>query len=110
MFVKTFSLDWSRERSRRLETRLLVGERVLGNEDVGDQVWLGYTYLWNDAQTDAELIESKGAGPDVHDRRPESARRQARADLAFPEPDRVHALPHHVRQVCTRHEHAPGQP
>lgn len=55
VFVKTFALG-----GRRLETRLLVGERVRGNEDVGDQVWLGYTYLWNDEQTDAELIEAKG--------------------------------------------------
>ncbi|HEX3146525.1 MAG TPA: PQQ-dependent sugar dehydrogenase [Gemmataceae bacterium] len=55
VFVKTFSLG-----DRRLETRLLVGERVAGNEEVGDQVWLGYTYLWNDDQTDAELIDSKG--------------------------------------------------
>src|SRR5262249_42256952 len=27
---------------------------------IGDQVWNGYTYLWNDEQTDAELIEAKG--------------------------------------------------
>lgn len=55
IFVKTFALG-----GRRLETRLLVGERVAGNEEVGDQVWLGYTYLWNDDQTDAELIDAKG--------------------------------------------------
>jgi uncharacterized repeat protein (TIGR03806 family) len=55
VMVKTFSLG-----GRRLETRLLVGERVAGSEEVGDQVWLGYTYLWNDDQTDAELIEAKG--------------------------------------------------
>jgi uncharacterized repeat protein (TIGR03806 family) len=55
VFVKTFSLD-----GKRIETRLLVGERVMGNEDIGDQVWLGYTYRWNDAQTDAELVEKQG--------------------------------------------------
>jgi uncharacterized repeat protein (TIGR03806 family) len=55
VMVKTFSLG-----GRRLETRLLVGQRVAGNEEVGDQVWHGYTYLWDDAQTDAELIEAKG--------------------------------------------------
>jgi uncharacterized repeat protein (TIGR03806 family) len=63
VFVKTFALDLepgNPKSRRRLETRLLVGERVAGNEDVGDQVWLGYTYLWNDDQTDAELIEAKG--------------------------------------------------
>ena len=63
VMVKTFSLDLEAgnpKARKRLETRLLVGERVAGNEEVGDQVWLGYTYLWNDDQTDADLIESKG--------------------------------------------------
>jgi uncharacterized repeat protein (TIGR03806 family) len=63
IMVKTFSLDLepgNPKSRRRLETRLLVGERVAGSEEVGDQVWLGYTYLWNDDQTDAELIEAKG--------------------------------------------------
>jgi len=41
--VKTFSVD-----GRRVETRLLVQHEV---ED-----WVGYTYAWNDAQTDAELV------------------------------------------------------
>jgi uncharacterized repeat protein (TIGR03806 family) len=69
VFVKTFSLelDPGNPKSRkRLETRLLVGERVAGSEEVGDQVWLGYTYLWNDAQTDAELIEAKGLDKKYH--------------------------------------------
>jgi uncharacterized repeat protein (TIGR03806 family) len=63
VFVKTFALDLepgNPKSRRRLETRLLIGERVAGSEEVGDQVWLGYTYLWNDDQTDAELIEAKG--------------------------------------------------
>jgi uncharacterized repeat protein (TIGR03806 family) len=63
VMVKTFSLELepgNPKSRKRLETRLLVGERVAGTEEVGDQVWLGYTYLWNEDQTDAELIESKG--------------------------------------------------
>jgi uncharacterized repeat protein (TIGR03806 family) len=56
VLVKTFSLD-----NRRLETRLLVAERVGGTEEYGDQVWNGYTYIWNADQTDAELAPSKGA-------------------------------------------------
>jgi uncharacterized repeat protein (TIGR03806 family) len=63
VMVKTFSLELEPgdpKSKKRLETRLLVGERGAGSEEVGDQVWLGYTYLWNDDQTDAELIESKG--------------------------------------------------
>ena len=31
-----------------------------GTEEYGDQVWNGYTYIWNDDQTDAELADSKG--------------------------------------------------
>ena len=49
------------ESKRRIETRILHHERLQGPEDVGDQLWRGYTYIWNDTQTDAELLEnSKG--------------------------------------------------
>ncbi len=44
---------------RRLETRILHHERLTGGESVGDQYWQGYTYIWNDAQDDAELLEEK---------------------------------------------------
>lgn len=55
VLVKTFSLD--REAGnlatrQRIETRLLV---IQQNE------WVGYTYLWNDEQTDATLVEAAGA-------------------------------------------------
>lgn len=36
---------------RRLETRVMVKQ---------DDHWLGYSYLWNDAQTDAELVARDG--------------------------------------------------
>lgn len=42
---------------RRLETRLLHYEKLVGSETVGDQLWRGYTYIWNDLQTDAVLLE-----------------------------------------------------
>jgi len=60
VLVKTFFLETEPGVRRRLETRLLVGERVSGTEEYGDQVWSGYTYIWNDAQTDAELAPAKG--------------------------------------------------
>jgi uncharacterized repeat protein (TIGR03806 family) len=63
VLVKSFFLDLEpgNPKSRqRLETRLLHSFRVPGTEEVGDQVWYGYTYLWNKEQTDAELIDSKG--------------------------------------------------
>jgi uncharacterized repeat protein (TIGR03806 family) len=52
--VKTFSLELQPgdpQSRRRLETRLLVREQ-------GE--WSGYSYEWNDAQTDAELVPATG--------------------------------------------------
>jgi uncharacterized repeat protein (TIGR03806 family) len=60
VLVKTFSLETEPGKKHRLETRLLVAEIVGGTEEYGDQVWSGYTYIWNDAQTDAELADIKG--------------------------------------------------
>jgi uncharacterized repeat protein (TIGR03806 family) len=50
--VKTFHLEQVRgkpESARRLETRLMVRS---------PRGWAGYTYVWNDAQTEATLIQS----------------------------------------------------
>ncbi|MCS6977890.1 MAG: PQQ-dependent sugar dehydrogenase [Gemmatales bacterium] len=61
--VKTFSLEMERGNPasrRRLETRILHFEQLEGTEEVGDQYWHGYTYIWNDDQTDAVLLESQG--------------------------------------------------
>jgi uncharacterized repeat protein (TIGR03806 family) len=55
VLVKSFALDLEagNPQSRKwIETRFLVLQQ---NE------WVGYTYRWNDAQTDAELVEAKGA-------------------------------------------------
>jgi uncharacterized repeat protein (TIGR03806 family) len=60
VLVETISLELEQGNSqsrRRLETRILHHERVAGDEDVGDQLWQGYTYLWNDQQSDAVLLE-----------------------------------------------------
>ncbi len=64
VFVKTFSLETETgnpKSVRRLETRLLHHIKMPGNDDeYGAQVWNGYTYVWNDEQTDAELLDAKG--------------------------------------------------
>lgn len=64
VLVKTFSLDLEKGNPgsrRRLETRLLHYEKAPGNDDeYGNQVWHGYTYVWNDEQTDAELLDAGG--------------------------------------------------
>jgi uncharacterized repeat protein (TIGR03806 family) len=52
--LKTFSLELEAGNPasrRRLETRVML--KQLGN-------WTGYTYVWNDAQTDAELAPEQG--------------------------------------------------
>lgn len=45
---------------RRLETRILHYEQLAGSEEVGDQFWRGYTYVWDDDETDAELFDAAG--------------------------------------------------
>ena len=50
VLVKTFSLELQpgiADSARRLETRILT---------LQGKNWAGYTYLWNDEQTDAELL------------------------------------------------------
>jgi uncharacterized repeat protein (TIGR03806 family) len=64
ILVKTFSLEMEKGNpasSKRLETRLLQHRKMPGNDDeYGAQFWFGYTYLWNDEQTDAELLPAEG--------------------------------------------------
>lgn len=55
--VETLSLELVPGKPRRLETRILHYELLAGGEDVGDQFWRAYTYVWNDEQTDATLLE-----------------------------------------------------
>jgi hypothetical protein len=45
---------------KHLETRLLVFQQFPGTQEYGDQYWRGYTYVWNDEQTDADLLDEKG--------------------------------------------------
>jgi uncharacterized repeat protein (TIGR03806 family) len=61
--VKTFFLEMEHGNPasrRRLETRILHFEQLAGTEEVGDQYWHGYTYVWNDEQTDATLLDASG--------------------------------------------------
>jgi uncharacterized repeat protein (TIGR03806 family) len=65
--VKTFSLETepgNPSSRRRIETRLLHFEQLAGTEEVGDQYWRGYTYVWNDDQTDAVLVDAAGLDQD----------------------------------------------
>ena len=63
VLVKTFSMEMERgnpESARRLETRLLHFQQFPGTQEYGDQYWRGYTYVWNEEQTDAELLDAAG--------------------------------------------------
>jgi uncharacterized repeat protein (TIGR03806 family) len=64
VLVKTFSIDLEKGNPasrQRLETRLLKYKKMPGKDDeYGAQYWSGYTYVWNDQQTDAELLEAGG--------------------------------------------------
>jgi uncharacterized repeat protein (TIGR03806 family) len=63
VLVKTFFLETEKGNPasrRRLETRLLHFQKLAGTEEVGDQFWQGYTYVWNDEQTEAVLADAAG--------------------------------------------------
>jgi uncharacterized repeat protein (TIGR03806 family) len=63
VLVKTFSMEMERgnpKSVKRLETRLLHFQKFGGTDEIGDQYWRGYTYVWNDDQTDADLLEASG--------------------------------------------------
>ncbi len=52
--VKSFTLETqvgNPDSRRYIETRIVVKQ---------DERWVGYTYAWNDQQTDAELVEADG--------------------------------------------------
>lgn len=63
--VKTFAVEMEKGNPnslRRLETRILHHKKMDGDDNgYGAQVWRGYTYVWNEAQTDAELLGKDGA-------------------------------------------------
>ena len=55
VLVKTFAINMEEgnpDSRRRLETRLFT----LQSGPTGREQWAGYTYIWNDEQTDAELL------------------------------------------------------
>jgi uncharacterized repeat protein (TIGR03806 family) len=73
VLVKTFSLNVAEGNAstrRRIETRLFTKQ---------NGQWQGYSYLWNDAQTDAELVADAGVDRvyEVHDSdKPGASRKQ----------------------------------
>lgn len=85
--VKTFFLELEKGNPasrRRLETRILHFEQLAGTEEVGDQYWRGYTYVWNDEQTDAVLLDSRGADRTFTIRDPDAPGGQRKQTWHFP--------------------------
>lgn len=69
VLVKSFFMDMERGNPasrKRLETRLLHFQQFPGTSEVGDQYWRGYTYVWNEEQTDAELLDGAGLDKTLH--------------------------------------------
>ena len=69
---------------RRIETRIVVKQ---------DDHWVGYTYAWNEDQTDAQLVEGRRPGPQLRDQGCRRTGRETHTDMALSEPPGVHVLP-----------------
>lgn len=89
VLVKTFSLPTTaagKQTSRRIETRLLTRQQ-------GE--WHGYTYRWNDEQTDALLVEEAGADADY--RVPDAASNAGEREQRWHFPSRTECMVCHSR-------------
>ena len=74
-----------------------------GNDDeYGAQFWYGYTYLWNDEQTDAELLDAAGLDREYTIKDAAAGGGTRTANVALPQPRRMHAVPHDGGQVRAR--------
>lgn len=86
VLVKSFALETEEgqpESRRWIETRFMVRQ---------DNEWVGYSYLWNDDQTDAELVASAGADREYSIRTPQGERR-----LKWRYPSRAECMVCHSR-------------
>ena len=97
----------TRKSRKRLETRLLHFQQFPGTQEYGDQYWRGYTYVWNDDQTDADLLDEKGADKLL---KIKVGDKVGRAELPLPEPGGVYAVPHQRRQVRAGRQHHADEP
>ena len=79
VLVQTLALDLVDEAGKpvrkRIETRLL-------NRQQGE--WTGYSYRWNDGQTDAELVPAAGGGADLEVADPSDPRGRREQPWRFP--------------------------
>jgi uncharacterized repeat protein (TIGR03806 family) len=89
VLVKTFSLELEAgnpQSRRRIETRLITKQQ---------KEWVGYSYIWNDAQTDAELVDK--AGKDVVVTIADAAAPGGRREQTWHYPSRAECMVCHSR-------------
>ena len=86
VLVKTFSLDLADGTRKRIETRFLT--RQMGE-------WYGYSYAWNDQESDGELVGAEGMNR-TYQIRDSSAPGGVR-DLVWRYPSRVECMVCHTR-------------
>ncbi len=86
VLVKTFALDLADGTRKRVETRFLT---------LQDKEWFGYSYAWNDDQTDALLVEAPGRDRTYLVRDPKA--KDGKSDLAWHYPSRVECMVCHSR-------------
>ena len=102
VLVKHFDLEMvsgDPNSTRKLETRVLVFE---------DTGWAGYTYKWNEQQTDAELLQGSLLEElSVVDVRAPTGHRDQLVLLS--EHARLRQLPQRHRRICARRQHSSAE-
>ena len=71
--------------------------------------WAGFSYRWNAAQTDATLVAKNGEDAEFAVSGRQATANAARADVALPQPGRVHGLPQPRRQFRARPDGLAGE-
>ncbi len=110
VLVKTFSMEMERgnpKSRKRLETRLLHFQQFPGTQEYGDQYWRGYTYVWNDEQTDAELLDAKGLDKELKIKVGDKTVEQ---NYRFPSRAECTLCHTNCRQVRARRQHDADEP
>ncbi len=80
--VKTFSLETERgnpHTRRRVETRVMIVENLPEDPNhrykASNKLWHGYSYVWSEDQTDAELVDAEGLDQEFEIRDATSSKR-----------------------------------
>jgi glucose/arabinose dehydrogenase/mono/diheme cytochrome c family protein len=89
VLVKTFALDTPEGKRKRIETRFLTLQQ-------GE--WFGYSYAWNEEQTEATLVESAGMTRPFTIRDP--AAPAGKGTLEWRYPSRVECMVCHTRAAA----------